>query len=141
MQPRVDLRPGDVGALAVHPLEHAAVDEIRDRLADGHPAHPEPLDERSLGGNGVARTQLVVDELLEDAANLRALGGGGAQTAIHPETSLSANRWSTRAPPDETSKTSADQYGGASADARHQFESRPSAGPSGTWRWRRPRRR
>jgi hypothetical protein len=37
----------------VHPLQHAAVDEVRDGLPHRDPADGEPVDQGALGGDGV----------------------------------------------------------------------------------------
>src|SRR5215208_4609159 len=84
MQPAVDLRTGDVGALAVNPFESAAFGEIRDGLPYGHPANAQPAHEGPLGRNGVPGVQFGIDQLLENAAHMHPLGGGSAKRSFEP---------------------------------------------------------
>ena len=68
----------------MHALQRPGVHEVGDRLPDGDPADPEPDDQGALGGDRVTRVQLGVDQLLEDAPDLGALGGGGDEGAFEP---------------------------------------------------------
>ena len=85
MQPRIHLRAGEVGPLAVHSFQHTGRYQVRNCLTYGDPADPEADYQSSLRRDGVARIQLGLDQVLEDAADLCAFGGRRRGLAIKSE--------------------------------------------------------
>src|SRR4029434_2019529 len=86
MQPGVHLWAGEVGALTVHSFQNTGRDQVGNRLPYGHPANAEADHEGALGGDGAARVQLALDQVLQDAADLSAFGCCRCGLAIKLET-------------------------------------------------------
>ena len=75
MQPRIHLRTGEVGPLAVHSFQNTGCNQIGNRLTYGDPTDTEAYHQRPLRRNSGACVQLSLDQVLEDAADLRAFRG------------------------------------------------------------------
>jgi hypothetical protein len=66
-------------------FEHARCNKICDCLAYGDSADTQANHQGPFGRNRLARVELGVDEFLEDAADLRALGGSRRSLTIKVE--------------------------------------------------------
>jgi hypothetical protein len=59
----------------MYSFQNTGRNQIRNRLAYSDPADAEAYHQRPLRRNSGARVQLSLDQVLEDAADLRAFGG------------------------------------------------------------------
>jgi hypothetical protein len=65
-------------------FEDAGGNKICDCLSYGDPADTQPKHKGPFGRDGLARAEVGVNQMLQNAANLRAFGSGGNRLAIKP---------------------------------------------------------